>query len=127
MVGLVFWARYAILAVRLSICLARHPLMVGGCVLFMYIFGRVLVSFRVSFVIGVFLFLTGVRGMMVAFLYVVALCPNPVFITSEGWSGYLSLVMTVVLVGFVGPFAVSGLRLVAGSPSEVMRLVDSFQ
>lgn len=71
------------LVLGLRIGLTKHPLGVGGAILFLYIFGRVVVAFRVSFVVGVFLFLTGVSGMMVAFLYVVALCPNPVFI-SEG-------------------------------------------
>jgi len=61
------------------IWLARHPLRIGACVLLLYMGVSVLVRFVIRFVAGVFLFLTGVRGMMVAFLYVVALCPNPVF------------------------------------------------
>lgn len=63
--------------------MAKHPLRVGGCILMLYITGRVIVGFGVRFVIGIFLFLTGVRGIIVAFLYVVALCPNPIFDLSK--------------------------------------------
>ena len=70
--------------------------------LVVYILGRVVVGYAVRFVIGIFLFLTGVRGIMVAFLYVVALCPNPVF-TSAGGVSYGRLVVGALAVGVVCP------------------------
>jgi len=69
---------------RFLIWLAKHPLRVGASILFLYIIGSGVVSVSVRFVVGVFLFLTGVSGIIVAFLYVVALCPNPVFSAEDG-------------------------------------------
>jgi hypothetical protein len=101
-----FGVGYLILVLGLIIGLTKHPLGVGGSILFLYIFGRVLVAFRVRFVVGVFLFLTGVRGIMVAFLYVVALCPNPVFVSEGGGISYRQVWVRVLIVGFVCPLIV---------------------
>lgn len=58
---------------------------------------------RVSFVVGIFLFLTGVRGMMVAFLYVVALCPNPVFSSDKVELQFLTYLLGWLFVAFIIP------------------------
>ena len=77
---------------------AKHPLLVGGLILLSYMLGRILIRFNVRFVIGIFLFLTGVRGIIVAFLYVVALCPNPVFKGFKISISYLSYLIRWVVV-----------------------------
>ena len=88
MMLVIFWFSYFMLLLGVVLWVAKHPLRVGGSILFLYISGRVLVGFAVRFIVGVFLFLTGVRGIMVAFLYVVALCPNPVFSEEKVDIGY---------------------------------------
>nr|AJC10807.1 NADH deshydrogenase subunit 6 [Macoma balthica]AJC10820.1 NADH deshydrogenase subunit 6 [Macoma balthica]AJC10833.1 NADH deshydrogenase subunit 6 [Macoma balthica]AJC10846.1 NADH deshydrogenase subunit 6 [Macoma balthica] len=101
-----FGVGYLMLVLGLMMGLTKHPLGVGGSILFLYMFGSVLVAFSVSFVVGVFLFLTGVSGMMVAFLYVVALCPNPVFVSEGGGISYRQVWVSVLMVGFVCPLIV---------------------
>ena len=116
-----------ILVLGLFIWLAEHPLSVGGLVLFLYIMGRVVVGIRIRFVVGVFLFLTGVRGIMVAFLYVVALCPNPVFIGREGEIVYGYLVSIISLFSLLGPCLVIGFSRTMGLGTEMRRLSESIQ
>nr|YP_009431944.1 NADH dehydrogenase subunit 6 [Donax trunculus]ATA66393.1 NADH dehydrogenase subunit 6 [Donax trunculus] len=94
-----FWGGYMLVLFSLLMWSAKHPLMVGSLILLSYMFGSLLVSFNISFVMGIFLFLTGVSGMMVAFLYVVALCPNPVF---KGLSVSMSFMMYLVAWVVVG-------------------------
>nr|YP_006576405.1 NADH dehydrogenase subunit 6 [Nuttallia olivacea]AEV94299.1 NADH dehydrogenase subunit 6 [Nuttallia olivacea] len=77
----VFWGCYSMVLVSLLMCSVTHPLSMGASILILYTISSVVVCFGASFVVGVFLFLTGVSGMLVAFLYAVALCPNPVFTT----------------------------------------------
>ena len=107
MIVLAFWVGYIILVVSLGTWVAKHPLVIGASVLFMYIFGRLLVGVGVRFVMGVFLFLTGVRGIMVAFLYVVALCPNPIFVRGKRRLRYIGLYTIVALITVGGPFIIS--------------------
>ena len=93
----------------------------------LFIFGRVIVGLGVSFVVGVFLFLTGVRGMMVAFLYVVALCPNPVFKASEYRTTYGEMGLTLMLVGLVFPTMISLISLFMGYGLEFSNICESTQ
>jgi len=76
---------------------------VGASILFLYIIGRGIVRVGIRFVIGVFLFLTGVSGIIVAFLYVVALCPNPVFKAEGGAGGQNGIVLGSFICGVLGP------------------------
>nr|YP_010447198.1 NADH dehydrogenase subunit 6 [Donax dysoni]UTM92206.1 NADH dehydrogenase subunit 6 [Donax dysoni] len=102
MVGLLmllFLSGYIVVMLSLLAWSGKHPLMIGAAVLLSYMLGSLIVMMSVSFIVGIFLFLAGVSGMMVAFLYVVALCPNPVF-TGEGVSlnfflFYMSWFMTL--------------------------------
>nr|YP_009431957.1 NADH dehydrogenase subunit 6 [Donax variegatus]ATA66406.1 NADH dehydrogenase subunit 6 [Donax variegatus] len=120
----IFWASYMMVVFSLIMWSARHPLMIGVLVLMSYMFGSALISFNVSFVIGIFLFLTGVSGMMVAFLYVVALCPNPVFkelAVSLSYSYYIFMWFMVSLVvpgGVIYAEAKSNFGLEVGSLGE---------
>lgn len=100
---IIFWIRYIILVSRLLIWVAKHPLRVGASILFLYIIGRGIVRVGIRFVIGVFLFLTGVSGIIVAFLYVVALCPNPVFKAEDGAGDHNGLVLGSLICGVLGP------------------------
>ncbi len=127
MLLIVFWSSYLMLVFGLFMWLAEHPLRVGGLVLFLYMVGSVVVGFSVRFVVGVFLFLTGVRGMMVAFLYVVALCPNPVFTGREGEVTYNYLTFVVISLSFLGPCLIIGLRNAIGLSVEMEALSESFQ
>lgn len=76
-------------------------MVIGGLVLFSFILGRALIRLNVRFVIGIFLFLTGVSGIIVAFLYVVALCPNPVL---KGFPSGASLFYSISMWVFAGVF-----------------------
>jgi hypothetical protein len=127
MVRLVFWGSYMVLVFRLFIWLAEHPLSIGGLVLFLYMRGRALVRFRIRFVVGVFLFLTGVSGIIVAFLYVVALCPNPVFTAREGDRGYSLIFLTLFSLIFIGPFVILIRRVRNGFGVELEALAESLQ
>ena len=89
--------------------------------------GSVLIRFRVRFVVGVFLFLTGVRGIIVAFLYVVALCPNPVFTGREGDSTYVHIIFVLLFLSFVCPITILGVRRWARFGSESGRLREGVQ
>nr|AQZ26104.1 NADH dehydrogenase subunit 6 [Semelidae sp. STW-2017] len=95
---LVFWSSYMMLVLSMFLWLAKHPLSVGGGILLLYMAGSALVSLVVSFVVGIFLFLTGVSGMMVAFLYVVALCPNPIFDVSKESLSLKNFICVVILI-----------------------------
>ena len=64
--------------------------------------------------------------MIVAFLYVVALCPNPVFSRREGRFRYVGLGVLVFLV-LVGPVVVMGLCGSIRFPVEVASLGELFQ
>nr|YP_009642905.1 NADH dehydrogenase subunit 6 [Gari elongata]QCQ20469.1 NADH dehydrogenase subunit 6 [Gari elongata] len=94
-----FWGGFLMMLLSCALWLAKHPLSIGACVLLLYMSTSVLVGLVVSFVAGVFLFLTGVSGMMVAFLYVVALCPNPVFKGDESSVKGSALVNLMLFVG----------------------------
>lgn len=95
----------------LIIWLAKHPLRVGGCILLLYIIGSVVLRLDVRFVVGIFLFLTGVRGIIVAFLYVVALCPNPVFnYRNRSYRVQLLLLFIFIMVILIGLFFVIVIR-----------------
>nr|YP_009431970.1 NADH dehydrogenase subunit 6 [Donax vittatus]ATA66419.1 NADH dehydrogenase subunit 6 [Donax vittatus] len=98
-----FWGGYMLILFSLLMWTAKHPLLVGGLILLSYMLGSMMISFNVSFVIGIFLFLTGVSGMMVAFLYVVALCPNPVFKGFKISMSYLSYLVSWVVVSSLIP------------------------
>nr|YP_006576441.1 NADH dehydrogenase subunit 6 [Solecurtus divaricatus]AEV94335.1 NADH dehydrogenase subunit 6 [Solecurtus divaricatus] len=124
MVVVVFWSAYVLLFLSLALWFAKHPLGVGACVLLLYMVGSVVVGFVVSFVAGVFLFLTGVSGMMVAFLYVVALCPNPVF-NVGGSEGRYHLV-SWGLVGVL-PAAMLVCSVLCGFGVEMGSLAESYQ
>jgi len=104
---------------------AKHPLRVGGSILFLYIMGRVVVGFTVNFIIGVFLFLTGVSGMIVAFLYVVALCPNPIFKGNETRYKYIIFVTFIITV--LCPVFIMSVRARLGFDVEMSSLVESMQ
>ena len=116
-----------VLSFGLLMWLVEHPLSVGGLILFLYMVGSVLVGFRIRFVVGVFLFLTGVSGIIVAFLYVVALCPNPAFINVDRGVGYAQIFMLVGLISFVGPLVVIVVRRSIGMGTEVEGLSESLQ
>jgi hypothetical protein len=124
---IVFGVGYLILVLGLRMGLTKHPLGVGGAILFLYMSGRVMVAFRVSFVAGVFLFLTGVSGIMVAFLYVVALCPNPVFISRGAGISYRQVWVGVIIVGFICPLAVLLIRGRISYGVEIGSLRESSQ
>ena len=116
------------LVFSMFVWLVKHPLSVGGLILFLYIMGRVRVGVMVRFVLGLFLFLTGVRGIIVAFLYVVALCPNPVF--KGGWvsrSGYGRLLARFFIVSLVTPLSVLFVRVIGRFKLEAGLLMESFQ
>ncbi len=127
MMLVIFWFRYLILVLGLGLWVAKHPLRVGGSILFLYISGRVLVGFTVSFLVGIFLFLTGVRGMMVAFLYVVALCPNPVFRSEDERNNYFRLVFVLFTLVVVLPMVLLCSSVGIGFRVEVFSLVESAQ
>ena len=104
---------------------AKHPLRVGACVLMLYISMSVVVGFVVSFVAGVFLFLTGVRGIIVAFLYVVALCPNPVFKANDNIGLRSGFFLFSVLGG--GSVVITLVGTVMGYNVEVLTRGESLQ
>nr|YP_006576393.1 NADH dehydrogenase subunit 6 [Hiatula diphos]YP_009642893.1 NADH dehydrogenase subunit 6 [Hiatula acuta]AEV94287.1 NADH dehydrogenase subunit 6 [Hiatula diphos]QCQ20457.1 NADH dehydrogenase subunit 6 [Hiatula acuta] len=117
-----FWGAYVMMFLSSALWLAKHPLSIGACVLLLYMGTSLIVGLVASFVMGVFLFLTGVSGMMVAFLYVVALCPNPVFKSgvleaSSGMGEYF-----LVLVGVPGVLlcmgVIMGFGVEMGLPGE---------
>nr|YP_009642917.1 NADH dehydrogenase subunit 6 [Sanguinolaria ovalis]QCQ20481.1 NADH dehydrogenase subunit 6 [Sanguinolaria ovalis] len=114
---IVFWGGYMMLLLSSVLWLAKHPLSIGACVLLLYMGTSVVVGLVASFVMGVFLFLTGVSGMMVAFLYVVALCPNPVF--KGGVSEVDGGVMEYILIFAGVPITLFGLSVVAGFGVEM--------
>merc|ERR1711860_192456 len=89
--------------------------------------GRVIISFSIRFVVGVFLFLTGVRGIIVAFLYVVALCPNPVFVPREGEKTYGRYLFILIFLSLVLPIVVLSIRGWSGFNTEIASLNESLQ
>lgn len=106
---------------------AKHPLRVGGVILFSYMLGSVVVGVGFSFVVGVFLFLTGVSGMIVAFLYVVALCPNPVFISEDGGKGYSYIVLSVLVCSLIIPVGVLSCGYLFSFRDELGKAGENYQ
>nr|YP_006576381.1 NADH dehydrogenase subunit 6 [Iridona iridescens]AEV94275.1 NADH dehydrogenase subunit 6 [Iridona iridescens] len=122
-----FWSSYMLLVFGMFMWLAEHPLSVGALILFLYMVGSLMVGFSVSFVVGVFLFLTGVSGMMVAFLYVVALCPNPVFSDRDGETTYGQVVFVLSIVSVFFPLFMIFVGSSASMPVEMVSLWESVQ
>nr|YP_006576417.1 NADH dehydrogenase subunit 6 [Semele scabra]AEV94311.1 NADH dehydrogenase subunit 6 [Semele scabra] len=128
MVFAIFWVSYTVLVMSMVLWLVSHPLGVGGVVLFSYMLGSLMVGLSVSFVMGVFLFLTGVSGMMVAFLYVVALCPNPVFSSMSGKGASYGLWYFVnLLVGCILPGVIMVKSAAHSFGLEVSVLSEGYQ
>lgn len=124
---ILFWCGWLILVFSLIIIIGKHPLTIGGCLLILYIMGSVVVRFGVRFLLGVFLFLTGVRGIIVAFLYVVALCPNPVFELS-GVKRRIRLGVIVIMVVLVStPLFMVIIISFEGLIGDLNNISNSFQ
>nr|YP_009642880.1 NADH dehydrogenase subunit 6 [Hiatula chinensis]QCQ20444.1 NADH dehydrogenase subunit 6 [Hiatula chinensis] len=119
---IVFWGGYVMLLLSSVLWLAKHPLSIGACVLLLYMGTSVVIGLVASFVMGVFLFLTGVSGMMVAFLYVVALCPNPVFkggVTQDGGGTMeYALIFAGLPIVLFSSSVGAGFKVEMGFPSE---------
>nr|QID02650.1 NADH dehydrogenase subunit 6 [Scrobicularia plana] len=107
--------------------LAKHPLSVGAIILLSYMIGSVVVGVGFSFVVGVFLFLTGVSGMMVAFLYVVALCPNPVFVSEDTGKGYYYMALVGSVCVLFVPLTILISSYMFSFSSELGKVGESYQ
>nr|YP_009344618.1 NADH dehydrogenase subunit 6 [Panopea abrupta]APU51879.1 NADH dehydrogenase subunit 6 [Panopea abrupta] len=104
---------------------SSHPLVLGGMLLLLSLFSVLYMVMKISSLVGLFLFLVFIGGLLVLFSYVVSLSSNP-FISGKV-SELTHLLFGMVLLGVLGFSMLSLCLYSVGVGGVVSVLVGAFQ